>query len=199
MKDFWQAFLPMFVSMDPIGLIPFFVAFTSGTAEPKRERVIVHSVATALIVALAFLFAGRGLLQWLGVGIPDFLVAGGALLFVLALADLLAANKPSRTLSSTDDTLGVVPLAVPMIVGPAVLATSQVLLNRYGYAVTIASIATNVVLTGIILQCSGAVVRLIGSAGARVISKLAMLILAALAVMFIRSGLALIIAAWGKA
>jgi multiple antibiotic resistance protein len=198
MKDFWQAFLPMFVSMDPVGLIPFFVAFTSGTVGPKRERVIVNSVATALIAALAFLFAGRVLLQWLGIGIPDFLVAGGALLFVLALADLLAADKPSRTLSSTDDTLGVVPLAVPMIVGPAVLATSQVLLNRYGYAVTIAAIATNIMLTGIILQGSGLVIRLIGSAGARVISKLAMLILAALAIMFIRHGLALIIAEWGK-
>ena len=198
MKDFWQAFLPMFVSMDPIGLIPFFVAFTSGTAGPKRERVIAHSVVTALIVALAFLFAGRALLQSLGIGIPDFLIAGGALLFVLALADLLAADKPSQTLSSTDETLGVVPLAVPMIVGPAVLATSQVLLSRYGYAVTIAAIASNVVLTGIILQCSGLVIRLIGSAGARVISKLAMLILAALAVMFIRSGLALIVAEWGK-
>ncbi len=198
MKDFWQAFLPMFVSMDPVGLIPFFVAFTSGTAESKRQRVIVHSVATALIVALAFLFAGRAVLQWLGVGIPDFLVAGGALLFVLALADLLSADKPSQTLSSTDETLGVVPLAVPMIVGPAVLATSQVLLNRYGYAVTIAAIATNILLTGVILQCSGIVVRLIGNAGARVISKLAMLILAALAVMFIRSGLALMSAAWGK-
>jgi multiple antibiotic resistance protein len=198
MKDFWQAFLPMFVSMDPVGLIPFFVAFTAGTAESKRQRVIVHSVATALIVALAFLFAGRAVLQWLGVGIPDFLVAGGALLFVWALADLLAANKPSQTLSSTDETLGVVPLAVPMIVGPAVLATSQVLLSRYGYAVTIAAITTNIILTGILLQCSGIVVRLIGSAGARVISKLAMLILAALAVMFIRSGLTLMSAAWGK-
>ncbi|MGO8704964.1 MAG: MarC family protein [Candidatus Brocadiia bacterium] len=198
MKDFWQAFLPMFVSMDPVGLIPFFVAFTSGTAASKRQRVIIHSVATALIVALAFLFAGRAVLKWLGVGIPDFLVAGGALLFVLALADLLAADKPSQTLSSTDETLGVVPLAVPMIVGPAVLATSQVLLNRYGYPVTIAAIATNILLTGIILQCSGIVVRLIGGTGARVISKLAMLILAALAVMFIRSGLALMSAAWGK-
>jgi multiple antibiotic resistance protein len=198
MKDFWQAFLPMFVSMDPVGLIPFFVAFTSGTPEPKRQRVIVQAIATALIVALAFLFAGRALLQWLGVGIPDFLVAGGVLLFVLALADLLAVDKPNQTLSSTDETLGVVPLAVPMIVGPAVLATSQVLLNRYGYALTIASIAVNVMVTGILLQCSGLIVRLIGSAGARVISKLAMLILAALAVMFIRSGLALMIAGWGK-
>jgi multiple antibiotic resistance protein len=198
MKDFWQAFLPMFVSMDPVGLIPFFVAFTSGTAKPKRERVIVHSVATALLVALAFLFAGQKLLRCLGVGIPDFLIAGGVLLFVLALADLLAPDKASQTLSSTDETLGVVPLAVPMIVGPAVLATSQVLLNRYGYAVTIAAIASNVVLTGVILQCSGVVVRLIGSAGARVISKLAMLILVALAIMFIRSGLAMMIAGWGK-
>jgi multiple antibiotic resistance protein len=199
MKDFWQAFVQMFVSMDPVGLIPFFVAFTSGAPAPKRERIILHSVATAMLVALAFLFAGRALLQWLGIGIPDFLVAGGALLFVLAMADLRSADKPSQTLSSTDDTLGVVPLAVPMIVGPAVLATSQVLLARYGIAVTIASIATNVVLTGILLQCSGAVVRLIGSAGARVISKLAMLVLAALAVMFIRRGLTLMIAAWGKA
>jgi multiple antibiotic resistance protein len=132
MKDFWQAFLPMFVAMDPIGLIPFFIAFTSGTAKPKRGRVIIHSTATALIVALAFLFAGKEVRKLLGVTIPDFLIAGGALLFVLALADLLAAEKPSQTLCSTDGTLGVVPLGVPLIVGPAVLATSQVLLNRYG-------------------------------------------------------------------
>ena len=198
MKEFWQAFLLMFVSIDPIGLIPFFVAFTSETPKPKRQRVIVHSVVTALLVALAFLFAGQKLLRSLGVGIADFFIAGGALLFVLALADLLAVDKASRTLSSTDETLGVVPLAVPLIVGPAVLATSQVLLSQFGYPITIAAIASNVLLTGILLQCSEAVVRLIGSAGARVISKLAMLILAALAVMFIRRGVTMMIAGSGK-
>ena len=117
----------------------------------------------------------------------------------MALAELLAADKPSQTISSTDETLGVVPLGVPLIVGPAVLATSLVLLDRYGYPVTIAAIATNI-LADRASSCNAraAIVRLIGNAGARVISKLAVLILAALAVMFIRSGLALMSAAWGK-
>jgi len=198
LKEFWLAFLPMFVAMDPVGLIPFFLAFTSETTEAKRRRIILQSVLTAIIVALAFLFAGKAVLQWLGVRVSDFLIAGGALLFVLALAELLAEDKPHQKLTPGDESLGAVPIGVPLIVGPAVLATSLVLLDKYGVFLTIAAIAANVLVTGLGLYWSGAIVRLIGNVGTRVISKLAALILAALAVMFIRTGLFEVIAHAGN-
>ena len=197
MKDFWLAFVPMFAAMDPVGLIPFFLAFTADTTEAKRRRIILQSVLTAMTVALAFLFAGKALLQWLGVRVSDFLIAGGALLFVLALAELLVEEKPPQKSASVDESLGAVPLGVPLIVGPAVLATSLVLLDKYGYGITIAAIAANVLVTGLGLYWSEAIVRMIGKVGTRVISKVAALILAALAVMFIRTGLCEIISRAG--
>jgi multiple antibiotic resistance protein len=197
MREFWLAFLPMFVAVDPIGMIPVFLSLTGDMAQEKRRRVIIESMITALIVALGFLAVGRAILNVLGVTIADFLIAGGLLLFVLALADILStADKPRNT--PHDEDLGPVPLGVPLVVGPAVLATSLLLLNQHGALITVLAIAANVLLSGIIMYWSGLIVRLLGNAGSRVVSKLASLILAAFAVMFVRRGIAEIVASWVK-
>jgi len=199
MGEFWLAFVPMFVAVDPVGMIPVFIGLTSGMDRAKRRRVIMLSVATAMLVALGFLAVGKVLLKLLGVTIPDFLIAGGALLFVLALAELLSSDKTAREMSAPDETLGAVPIGVPLIVGPAVLAASLVLVDRYGILATVAAIAANILLAGVILHWSDAIARLLGNAGTRVISKLAALLLAAFAVMFIRNGVTEIITQWARA
>lgn len=196
MKSFWLAFLPMFVAVDPVGMIPLFLGMTAGLERGRRRKVIAQSVATALLVALAFLFVGKAILRVLGVTIADFLIAGGVMLFTLALADLVSTQKLPQPVAP-DDTIGAVPLGVPLIVGPAVLATSLVLVDQYGILLTVVSIATNVLLAGVVMLSSNFLSRLLGNAGTRVVSKLASLILATLAVMFIRSGIASVIKYWG--
>lgn len=189
MDKFWLAFLPMFVAMDPLGIVPMFLGLTVDFDLAHRRRVVRQSVVTALVVALGFLAIGRAVLNVLGVTISDFLIAGGALLFAMALTDLLVSGKFRRQVDPLDDTVGVTPLGVPLIVGPAVLTTSLVLLDSVGPVLTVVSIAINVAITGIALTWSEQIVVWIGRPGANAVSKLMALILAALGVMLVRKGL----------
>ncbi len=186
--EFWLAFVPLFVAVDPIGGLPLFVGLTERLAPERRRRVIVQSMLTALAVAFAFLFVGHKALRLMGVSIQDFLIAGGSLLFVLALVDITSAEKPRRG-GRDEETIGAVPLGVPLIVGPAVLTTSLLLLDSRGAWITSAALGVNILLAGLIFLSSGTIMRLLGAAGSRVVSKLASLILAALGVMLVRKGL----------
>jgi multiple antibiotic resistance protein len=190
MDRFWLAFLPMFVAMDPLGIVPIFLGLTADFDAAGRRAAVRQSVATALLVALGFLALGKVVFKALGVTMSDFLIAGGALLFAMALTDMLVAGKSRRRLEPGDETVGVTPLGVPLIVGPAVLATSLVLVDSVGPTLTVVSIAINVGLTGLALHWSERIVAVIGRPGTNAVSKLMALILAALGVMFIRKGLA---------
>ncbi len=199
MRSFWLAFVPLFVAVDPIAVVPLFAALCGEMEESARRRVIAQSVTTALVVAIGFIFIGKLLLRMLGVTEPDFLVAGGALLFVIALADLVAGTERRRHAIS-EATIGAVPLGVPLIVGPAVLTTSLLLRDapEVGVTVTTLAVTVNILLTGLALLWSRVLLGWLGAAGTRVLSKLASLILAALAVMFMRRGVEGIIALMHK-
>jgi multiple antibiotic resistance protein len=116
------------------------------------------------------------------------MIAGGILLLVFSIGDLHAHGlaKPQQT---DIDSLGIVPVGVPLITGPAVLTTSILLLNQYGLTATAAAVALNIVLAGVVLACSRHVYRILGKTGAKALSKLANIILAAIGVMMIRRGI----------
>ncbi|OIO37464.1 MAG: hypothetical protein AUJ72_04515 [Candidatus Omnitrophica bacterium CG1_02_46_14] len=193
LKNFFLAFIPIFVAVDVIGTLPFFISLTHGMARGQKEKLVRNSTATALLVSILFLFIGKLVLLWLGITISDFLVAGGAILFILSIRDLTAYGKSAKI---PDETAGVVPLAVPLIVGPAVLTTSLVLLNSFGIAPTLFSIIINILLCGVILYYSTAISKVLGKAGSHTLSKISSLFLAAIGVMLIRRGLQEILAVW---
>lgn len=193
MRLFWLAFVPLFVAVDPIGIVPLFIGLCGDMEPAQRRRVVLQSMVTALIVAVGFIFVGKLLLKMLGVTTSDFLVAGGALLFVIALLDLAAATT-HRPRLPPDATVGAVPVGVPLIVGPAVLTTLLLLHDQVGPLMTALAVVTNVLLAGVVLYWSQELLGWLGAAGTRVLSKLASLILAALAVRFIRHGVEGIIA-----
>ncbi len=196
MEEFWLCFVPLFVAVDAIGVLPLFLSLTQDMDQALRARVIRQSVLTALAVALAFLFVGRQVLGLLHIRIEDFMVAGGVLLFVISLTDILAGEKTRRRVDP--QTLGAVPLGVPLIAGPAVLTTSLLLLNQHGPYPTAAAVLANVVLAGVVFRFAGALHRLLGEAGSRTVSKIASLLLAAIAVMVVRRGLTEILATAGR-
>jgi len=191
--EFWLCFVPLFVAVDAIGVLPAFLTLSQGMEPPQVRRVIYHSVATATAVALGFLALGTALLGLLGITVADFMVAGGILLLVLALGDLLANEKLQRRVDA--DNLGAVPLGVPLITGPAVLTTSMLLLNQYGAGWTAAAIVANILIAGIVFRFAGTISRVLGRVGEKIVSKIAMLLLAAIAVMMIRKGIEVFIAA----
>ena len=187
------AFIPLFVAVDPFGLLPVFVGLTRKLSPRERATVIRESLATALGVAIVFLFVGRYLLQVVGVTVGDFMVAGGLLLFVLAVVEVVTPKGAMDTLASD---FGVVPLGVPLIVGPAVLATVLLLTNSVGLWLTLIGLILNIALVGVMFLSAERLMRWLGDGGAKVISKIAGLLLAAIAVMLIRRGLELF--GWGK-
>ena len=193
LKSYFLAFVPIFVAVDALGMLPIFMALTHGMAKGQREKLIRHSTATALLVSVSFLFVGKLVLLWLGVTISDFLVAGGAILFIISIRDLLSYGKDARI---PGETAGVVPLAVPLIVGPAVLTTSLILLGSVGIFPTLFSLIANILLCGVILHFSLALSKILGTTGSHTLSKIFNLLLAAIGVMLIRRGAQEIIYAW---
>ncbi len=186
-------FIPIFVAVDALGIIPVFIPLVQGLSRSEKLKIIRESVITALVISIAFIFIGKALFRLLGVSVSDFMVAGGALLFILAVTDILMPEKPVNVLSTK--TLGIVPLGTPLIVGPAVLTTALVLRDVYGAGPTLVSITLNVLLAGLILTMSDVFIRLLGEGGSKAISKVFSLLLAAIAVMLMRRGITDIITA----
>ena len=153
--------------------------------EPARRRLILESTITAAAVGLGFLFAGDAILRFLGVTVGDFQIAGGLLLLVLSIHDLLHPDMPLRQPGTRP---GVVPLGIPMIAGPAVLTTLITLARTHGYALTVTAYVLNLVIVWAALRWASLVGRLLGEAGGRAITKVLSLVLAAIAVTFIRRG-----------
>lgn len=196
-SDFWLCFVPLFVAVDAIGLLPVYLGLTEGLSRWERRRVAVQSTATALGVAVVFLFLGQWILRLLGITIGDFMVAGGALLFVIALSDLLSTAKEPRHGDPT--TVGAVPLGVPLTVGPAVLTTILLLANQYGQQSTVLALASNLLLTGVMFWFAEGIDCFLGRNGTRTFSKIMALVVAAIAVKMIRLGMIELIAAWRAA
>ena len=187
MKSFWLCFVPLFVAVDAIGVLPMFMGFTENMEKHRVHKVVYQSVITAMAVALLFLFAGKAILDLLGITVADFMIAGGILLFIISISDLLSAEKSQRKIDI--DSIGAVPIGVPLITGPAVLTTSILLLNEHGLILTALSIIINVIIVGIVFYFSFHINRLLGNAGAKTLSKIANLLLAAIAVMIVRKGI----------
>jgi len=191
MKSFWLCFVPLFVAVDAIGVLPMFMGFTQDIDSAKIRKILFQSVFTAAAVALAFIVMGPAILKLLGITVADFMVAGGVLLFIISMSDLLTTEKRQRRVDP--EGLGAVPLGVPLITGPAVLTTSILLVNEYGFIMTSLAVLINIFLAGLVFSLAGPINRLLGKAGARIVSKIAGLLLAAIAVMIIRKGLAIFI------
>ena len=194
-RQFLLAFVPIFVAVDALGLLPLYLGLTEGVEPNQRRRIVRQAVLTALAVAVGFVVLGKSVFYLMGIESADFMVAGGLLLFIIATMDLVSLTKPARQI----DTLGAVPLGVPLIVGPAVLTSSLMLVDVYGPAATALSIVVNVIIAGAVLATADFWFRLLGRAGSRAVSKVASLLLAAIAVMMIRHGLVKIISQFAGA
>jgi multiple antibiotic resistance protein len=190
METFLLAFIPLFVAIDVFGVLPLFVALTSGLSEHDRRKLIVEATATAFIISLVFLATGKLLFSFLGITENDFRVGGGIVLLVLSVYDLLFSKEREREPQSG---VGVVPIGIPLIMGPAALTTIIIVVDSYGYPWAVASLLANMLLVLLVFLQAGVVTRVLGQAGSRAVGKVAALFLAGIAVMMIRSGVAAMI------
>ena len=185
-KNIFLAFIPLFVAVDAIGVLPIFVSLTEKMETKERLNVILKSLVTAISISIVFIFLGKAIFNTLNITMADFMVAGGVLLFCIAIIDLLNPAKRRRIPASE---LGFVPLGTPLIVRPAVLTTSLLMLDAYGLLPTLISVLFNIILAGIIFMSANILMKFLGIAGSRALSKITSLLLAAIAVMLIRKGI----------
>ena len=185
LTPFLLSLIPIFVAVDPLGMLPIYIALTEGLAVEERKKVIWQSILTAFLITIGFIFLGTAVFAALGILVEDFLIAGGILLLIIAVIDIARAGEKRLPPSPT---IGVVPLGTPLIAGPAVLTTSLVLVGSYGYVPVILSLIVNLILAWIAFTMSDRIIKLIGINGSRAVAKIASLLLAAIAVKLIRSG-----------
>jgi multiple antibiotic resistance protein len=186
LETFLLAFIPLFVAIDVFGVLPLFVSLTDGMERRQKRTLTWEATLTAFVISLLFLVAGKMLFSFLGITESDFRVGGGIVLLVLAVNDLLFSKERKRDLG---DSVGVVPIGIPLIMGPAALTTIIILVDSYGYLWTIASLIANMVFVLVVFLQANAVARFMGNAGSRAVAKVAALFLAGIAVMMIRSGI----------
>jgi len=183
--NFLLAFIPLFIAIDVVGILPIFMSLVDGIEKPQKTKIINQSVITALSVSIGFLALGKFVFSVLGIEIYDFKMAGGLLLLVFAINDLLFSEKGKRTITPT---MGVVPLGIPLVVGPAVLTSIIVTVDTYGYIPTVTSLAVNLIIVWVVFLKSNFIYRLMGEGGSKAFAKVASLLLAAIAVMMVRRG-----------
>ena len=186
MKIFFLCFIPLFVALDPIGIMPIFLGVTSDMPIRDRQRVLNQSVITSFAISMLFLLAGQGIFNLLGIQIADFQIAGGILLLVLAVVDLISPAKEERR---PDRSAGVVPIGIPLIMGPAALTTLLVLSKQFPFHWVAFALLANLIIITAALYYASLTEKLVGINGMQAFSKIISLFLAAIAVMYIRVGL----------
>ncbi len=185
LNDILLVFIPMFFTVDPIGILPVFTSLTQGMKPQEKQAIILQSLATASVVAVSFIFLGKGIFHLLGITMGDFMVAGGVILFCLAMVDLTVQGRTRRGAAAE---LGAVPIGTPLIVGPAVLTISLMLVSVHGVVATLIALFLNIAIVGIVFVYSDRIMRVLGPSGSRALSKVMMLLLAAIGVMMVRRG-----------
>lgn len=185
-EKFLLAFIPLFVAIDPIGLVAIFVGLGARVNPERRKAEATLGLVTGLGVAVGFIFLGKIIFQALGITVADFQVAGGLVLLGLAVRELLDLGSQSRY---AGESFGVVPLGMPMIAGPALLTALLILVDTVGIVFTILALLVNLLLVGISFRNADLLTRWMGKQGMNGVSKLISLLLAAIAVSLIRRGL----------
>lgn len=185
LKSLPNTFIPIFVAVNAFMLLPLFISLTKDMSRQKRSQVVKESILTAILVSLSFVALGEVIFRILGITGDDFKTVGGILLLVFAVRDLIHSGEERIT---TDMKVGVVPIGVPLIVGPAVLTNILILVDHYGIVPTVISLLLNLSIVWIILSNAEKMMSLFGRGGIIGIGKVMLLFLAAIAIMMIRIG-----------
>jgi multiple antibiotic resistance protein len=199
--DLYKPLIALLAIVNPIGVVPFFIAFTQNFSREQRQRTIRVASFTAFVVIAVSAVAGLKIIEFFGISIASFQVGGGTLLLISALHMLNAQPaevKPDdvsegNQKADAGDSIAVVPLAIPLLTGPATISTMVIYAEKtkfmwqhavlVGYGVVIALV------TFLVFSASGRIAKVLGRTGINVMTRLMGLILAAMAVELLSDGL----------
>ena len=193
-----QAFLTLFVVMDPIGLAPVFLGLAGSRPAFERQQLAQKAVIVAGLVILVFALVGTNILETLGITLPAFRASGGVLLFLIALDMVFARPSGARETESEEaearsrEDISVFPIAIPLIAGPGTLASVMILSSGAKSplqdGVVIGMAALVLALCYLSLRVSSRLVAVVGITGVNVVSRVLGVLLAALAVQYVADG-----------
>ncbi len=196
---FVSACITFFVVIDPPGCAPIFASLTTGSPLAHRHAMAVRSVLVASVILFAFALGGKPFLKALGVGLPAFRVAGGIMLFLIALEMVFEKRTERREARAEDvmarepEDISIFPMGIPMIAGPGSIASAMLLCSRAESwterSVVLAALATILLVTMLALLAAGPIMKLLGAQLEAVITRVLGVILAALAAQFVIDGI----------
>jgi multiple antibiotic resistance protein len=181
-----RATLVLFLVVDPFGSIPLFMGLTEKMTKIERRKVFNTATLVSVILLLAFAFAGQQILSIFGVSLFSFEIAGGILLLIIAVKILISGSL--EDMSSSPESMGAVPIAMPLLVGPGAITTTILNLQSYGIAITAISVLIVLLLTWFILKYVDLVYRFLGKTGAIVIARVMALLIGAIAIQYLLLG-----------
>ena len=188
----------VFAIIDPFGYVPIFLSMTSRDTETRRREMLLKACITACLVLIIFLFVGNKILGFFGISLPALQISGGLILLaigfemvkVLPVGEKLSEVEEREGTSKED--ISIIPLAIPMLSGPASIATVVVLGTKASssidYAVVVGSVVITLAFTYLILRSAQKVLQLVGQTGLNVATRVMGLLLCAMAIQFLIDG-----------
>jgi multiple antibiotic resistance protein len=187
LSELLKGAIALFIVVDPTGLVPVILGMTGDMDQNARKRILNTALLTSFILLIVFALIGQQLLGLFGITVNSFKIAGGILLLLLAMQMLIKGQFIERSSTQTDD-IGVVPIAIPLLVGPGAITTTIVTIQSSGVVVTILSIGIVMLSTWLIFRYIERINSLLGKRGSAVLTMLIAIFIAAIGVQFILSG-----------
>jgi len=187
--DFVFTFVPLFIVLDAIGILPFVIALGEGMSSRERRRIIHAATITAVVIGLVFLFLGQFILKIMNISVGSFAIAGGIILLVLSIRYMTTGHMVEVI---KQEMVAIIPIGMPLTVGPATITTLLLLAIQYPIYIVLVSFALNMLIVWITFLLSTQLVRVLGQGGIRAFSQVFNLLLAAIAVSMALHGLALL-------
>jgi multiple antibiotic resistance protein len=195
-----EVFVTLFVIMDPVGTVPIFLSLTSGRSQAAMRRAAWQAVAVSFAVICAFAFFGQQILEYLHISLPALQCAGGLLLLLVAL-ELLTGKEDEMSQAAAGTNVALVPLGTPLLAGPGAIVATMVLSKKVHGWWDFAAVALGVILVHVALwlamRFSLPILRLIRESGVLLVTRIAGLLLSAIAVQMVADAVRAFVAGQG--
>lgn len=189
MLDFWtqaiRVALALFIITDPLGNLPFYISLTEGSMKSERNKIALTAIITGLLLLAFFVFAGSLFFDLFSLSIDDVTIAGGILLFLISVEILMRG----KIIVEHKEDIGVVPLGSPLLVGPGAITTALVMSRLFPLPAFVTGVIICFVFVWLTLFFADRLYQYVGHNGSLIITKIAAILMAAIAVRFIRVGI----------
>jgi multiple antibiotic resistance protein len=185
--DVLKVSLALFIIVDPLGNVPIFISLTEGMSLEQRRKAFQTATIVSLILLLVFALLGQQILEVFRISPQSFMIAGGLLLLVIAVKLLIFGGWEEK--KTLPESIGAVPIATPLLVGPGAITTTIVMLQSSGLLVTLVSVLIIFFTIWLVLRFIERINKFLGITGATVIARIMAIFIAAIAVGFIIDGI----------